>query len=151
MYEVLTLTPVIEEEPVVSRVRRTLNKWGPSNCAVKHRIHAKGQTPGSDHVFDSVAFFRESGRNTVAVKTLAPGYGPNVQARGYGFLALDLRGTTFDDWARLAVVAKVEQWPESALKMVRAHSAKTLEARSGEEDLIDRALPAYIEELATAA
>ena len=148
MYDVLTHAPVIEAEPLALVVRRTLERWKPTDVELRHRLHLKTETPGADHVFDSVAFPRVSGRRTVAVKTLAPGYGPQVQADRYGFLVLDIRPTDYNKWPRLAVVSKADQWPSDALKLVRSLSAKTLEVRTGDDDSISHMLPAFMDELA---
>ena len=150
MHEVLTHKPDFAEEQPSLIVKRTLDSWKPDHVELKHRLSVRGQTPGATHTFDSVAFSKLSGNRAVAVKALALGYGPPVQADRYGFLVLDIRGTEYDKWQRLAVVSKAEQWPANVLKQVRSLSAKTLEVRSGDDLEIERLLPSYVEELAVA-
>jgi hypothetical protein len=127
MLDILSHGPVIEEEPVLSRVRRTLDSWRPSIVELRSRVPVKGNIPDVTHVFDFVAFSKESHRKNVAVKVLRPTYGSQIQAQRYGFMALDLKDTLADKWPRLAVVAKADQWGESALQIVRRFSARTLE------------------------
>jgi hypothetical protein len=148
MYDVLSHSPKVEAEPVASIVRRTLDQWRPPDVDLRHLFHFKGQTAGADHVFDSVAFPKVSGRHAVAVKTLAPGYGPQVQADRYGFLVLDIRGTEYDKWPRIAVISKADQWPSGALEMVRSLSTRTLEADTGNDAFLERTLPHTMVELA---
>ena len=71
-----------------------------------------------------------------------------VGANRRGFLALDLKGTEADKWPRLAVVAKAERWPKEALQLVRRHSSKTLELRTGEDSEVERLLLPSIDDLA---
>ena len=150
MHEVLTHKPDFAEERPSLIVKRTLNSWKPDHIELRHRLPVHGHTPGAKHTFDSVAFSKLAEERAVAVQALAFGYGPQVQADRYGFLVLDIRGTVYDEWQRLAVVSKAEQWPPNVLEQVRSLSAKTLEVRSGDDKEIERQLPSYVEELAAA-
>lgn len=151
MLPVLKHFPVLDSEPVSVVVKRTLDRWRQVDFDIRHRVHAKGTTPGSDHVFDSVAFARHQRMRSVAVKALSYGYGPKVSADRFGYMVLDLKGTQFDRLSRLAVISKVETWTSDALVQVRSLAADTIEARTGEEAEIERVLPAKIERLALVA
>ena len=151
MHDVLNHSPVIEAEPIRARVRRSLDSWQTQVFQIKHRVPIKGTTIGAHHSFDSVAFPRTNGRRTVAVQVLTRGYGPQVQAARYGFLALDIKETIHHQWPRIAVISKAEQWVESALQIVRTFSAYTLEVRTSQDALVDEALPEQIEKLSEAA
>lgn len=150
MHEVLTHRPEFAEEIPSLIVRRTLDTWKPDHLDLRHRLSVNGNTPGAKHTFDSVAFSKRSEGRAVAVQALAFGYGPQVQADRYGFLVLDIRGTEYDDWQRLAVVSKADHWPAKVLQQVRSLSNKTLEVPSGDNTAIERLLPSYVEELAAA-
>ena len=148
MHDVLAHLPVIEEEPVASVVRRTLDRWRPSDVDLKHRVHVKGRTSDAEHVFDSVAFPKTAGRHIVAVNTLGPGYPPPIQADRYGFLVLDIEGSDYYiNWLRLAVISRVDCWSLTALKQVRSLANKTLETRTGEDAIVERELPSFMREL----
>ncbi len=152
MYDVLGHSPVIEAEPIRARVRRSLDSWQTQVFQIEHRVHIRGATSGAHHFFDSVAFPKENGRRTVAVKVLTPGYGPQVQADRYGFLALDIKQTTpYSQWPRVAVISKAEQWVESALQIVRTFSDHTLTVTTGDDERVGEALPKRIEELSKTA
>lgn len=132
MFEALQHAPVFGEEPIAIHIRRTLTKWKPPYMDVRSNVRIKGAN-GADHLFDSVAHHKDAKHRTVAVKALPFGYGATVQADRYGFLALDLKGTEYDKWRRIAVVSQSDRWPMRSLKLVRKFSADTLELRSGEE------------------
>ena len=152
MHDVLTHTATIDVEPIRARVRRSLDGWRTRVFKIRHRVPIDTVTPsGARHLFDSVAFPTAKELRTVAVTVLTPSYGPQVQADRYGFLALDIKGTLFDDWPRLAVISKVEQWGGSALKIVRSFSAGTLEIRTDEDGVVEEVLPKRIEKLSEAA
>ena len=150
MHDVLSHGPVIEAEPIRARVRRSLDSWQTQVFQIKHRIPIQGTTRGANHSFDSVAFPRTNGRKTVGVKVLTPGYGPHVQADRYGFFALDIKGTMYDKWRRVAVVSKSDQWYGSALQVVQAFSHYTLELKTGDDARVEEALPEQIEKLSEA-
>ena len=152
MHDVLTHTATVEGEPIRARVRRSLDGWHTRSFEIRHHVPIDTATAsGTRHAFDSVAFPTISGLRTVAVTVLTPGYGPPVQAARYGFLALDIKGTSYDEWPRLAVVSKADQWGGTALKIVRSFSSRTLEVPTGEDGLVEEALPKRIEELSVAA
>lgn len=150
MYDVLKHTPTIEEEPVTALVRRALDRWQPEDVELRYRVPVKSQLGGVDHMFDAVLFPRRTGKRTVAVKALTLGYPPQVQADRYGFLALDIRGTVYDEWPREAIISKVDRWSEPALRQVRSLSARTLELREGDEQRVDSDLRAHLTELLAA-
>ena len=151
MHDVLSHSPVIEAEPTRARVRRSLDSWKTQVFKIEHHVPIRGTISGAHHSFDSVAFPETNGRRTVAVQVLNPGYGPQVQAARYGFLALDIKETMYNQWPRVAVISKAEQWVEPALQIVRTFSAYTLEVRMGQEELVDEALPEQIAKLSEVA
>lgn len=148
MFDVIKHEPVIEEEPILALVKRTLRLYRPEEVEMRYRVPVTGSAARADHSFDAVAFSRVTGRKSVAIKTLGTAYTPHVQNERYGFLALDIRGTDYDKWPRLAVVAKSDRWSRDELALVRRLSSKTLELKTGEDGEIDRLLPIYIDELA---
>ena len=153
MYDVLKHSPLIEDESMSILVKRAVEDWHPEGFELKYRVPVKTPTRGVDHFFDVVMFPRQDTktRTTVAVTALTLGYPPQVQADRYGFLALDLRGTMFEKWARLAVIPKIERWPEPALRQIRALSTQTLEVREGDEQRVKDELPNFMKELSLAA
>jgi hypothetical protein len=139
MFEAAGHAPAIEEAPVSSQVKRVLVKWKPDFLDVRVNVKIRGAN-GADHLFDSVMHHKDAKHRTVAVKTLPFGYGARVQADRYGFMVLDIKGTEYDKWRRLAVVSQVDRWPMASLKLVRKFSAGTLEVRSNEEHFTDSQL-----------
>lgn len=102
----------------------------------------------AQHVFDFVAFRKTADRKTVAVKVLTPTYGSTIQARNYGFLALDLKDMDAGKWPRIAVIAKAEQWNVAALDLVRAHSFATLPVRTRDTTEVSAVLPQLMDQVA---
>jgi hypothetical protein len=141
MFELLGHRPEFEEESLSSRVGKALSVWRPPYIvAIDRRVTVKGRR--FPHHFDFVAVASsDNGHPTSAIKLLPPTYSGLVQAERYAYLALDLEGTSYDAWKRLAVLTKAETWPIRALQMVRALSTETLELRSGEEPSIREQLP----------
>jgi len=141
MFELLSHRPEVEEEPLSSRVGRSLKKWQPSFVkSIERHVAIRGKK--FPHYFDFVTFAEdEKQHHTTAVKLLPPTYSGTVQAERYAYLVLDIEETFFNAWARLAVVTKVETWPLPALEMVRGLSKEILEIRTGEEDSIEDSLP----------
>src|SRR5262249_39861657 len=124
-----------------SRVARTLKAWRPPYIiGIDRHVTVKGRR--YPHHFDFVAVASsDNGHATSALKLLPPTYSGLVQAERYAYLVLDLEGTSYDAWKRMAVLTKVETWPLKALQMVRDLSSTTLELRTGEEPLINERLP----------
>lgn len=148
MIDLVKHKPVIEDEVIAAIVRRTLKGYRPGEVDMRYRFIAKGE---SEHTFDAVAFPRMARRRPVAVKTLGTAYSPKIQSERYGYLALDLRDTAADEWPRLAVIAKVERWNPDELAVVRRHSTKTLELKTGEDHKIEQAIQPLMDSLAEAA
>jgi hypothetical protein len=151
MFDIASHFPIVEEEPIVAKVKRTLDQWEPSAFDMKHGVRISGHATGAEHRFDSVAHSRDSSRQTVAIKVLVPGYGPQVQADRYGFMALDIKGTPYDKWPRLAVVSKADVWPRSALDLVRRLSSDTLELNTGQDARVEREIGPRVNRLAMVA
>lgn len=146
MFDVAAHEPDFKDKPIVTIVRRSLEAWKPAYIDLLHRVDVIGQL-GASHRFDSVAHSKDRKHKTVAVKTLAFGHGGPIQADRYGFMVLDLKGTDYFPWRRLAVIARANHWTLPALKLVRKLSADTLELRTGEESLIEKELPKRIQKL----
>jgi hypothetical protein len=140
MIEIVSHEPVVEDEALSGRVGRTLKLWQPSYVEIHKRLAVEG-TIGSSHVFDYVSIPVRERANTVAVKILHPSIGPLVQARLYGFLVLDIKGKEADHWKRLAIVAKSEDWRDSALRLVRDLSNDVILLRSDQEERVESLLP----------
>jgi len=149
MHRVLAHKAVLDDEPVSALVRRTLTKWQPESVDLKHHVRVKGMA-SPNHLFDSVAFPRDGRTQAVAIRTLGTAYRPEIQTARYGFAALDLEGTPYSKWRRVAVVAKVEKWPAGSLETVRRLSSLTIEVNTGDEDRISRLLPTYVSDLLAA-
>jgi hypothetical protein len=148
MFDLLKNAPVIEDEPILSRVGRALEKWRPPSVALRRRLHIKGQTEAADHVFDYVAFGVGERRKNVAVSVLTPTYKPELQAHNYGFMVKDIDGTDFEKWPRLAVITKRERWSEDEKRLVRSLSQATLELETPQGAEVEEKLPTLIERLA---
>jgi hypothetical protein len=148
MFDLLKNAPVIEDEPILSRVGRTLERWRPPSVELRRRLHVKGQTEAADHVFDYVAFGVGNRRKNVAVNVLTPTYKPELQAHNYGFMVKDIDGTDFDKWPRLAIITKGERWSEDEKRLVRSLSQATLELETPQSAEVEDKLPTLIERLA---
>lgn len=144
MFELLDHRPEIEEETLSSRVSRSLKKWQPAFITgIERAISIKGTK--FPHRFDFVIYpANDREHNTTAIKLLPPTYSGTVQAERYAYLVLDIEHTPYNIWPRMVVVTKVETWPLPALQMVRGLSQGILEIRSGEENIIEEALPAQM-------
>jgi hypothetical protein len=151
MMPVATHEPTIEDEPVAARVARALLRWKPDYVDLEKRKTVRGRR--AEHFFDFVSIARIKEARTVAIKILPPSHGPKIQARGYGFLALDIDGGSriVDQWRRLAIITKVEEWPDDSLKIVRDLSADTIELQTEEEHRVESILPPKMTELTEAA
>lgn len=141
--------PIVEDEPVSARVARALQAWKPDYVDIRKRQSVRGQQ--SDHIFDFVTFARKADASTVAIKLLPPSYGPHVQARQYGYLVYDLRGRMVDDWNRLAIISKREEWPTDDVDLIRSMSTDVIELETDHEDRIEAILPRKMTELTEAA
>lgn len=143
MFELFSHQPTFEDEPLSSRVARSLKEWQPPFISsIDRRVALKGRK--YPHTYDFVAHAVQNGEQnhrTAAIKLLPPTYGGKVQAERYAFMVFDLERTPYDSWSRLAVLTKVETWPLPSIQMVRDLSRETLEVRTNEEPLIPELLP----------
>lgn len=141
MLELIGHKPEIEEEPLSSRVAKTLNAWRPPYIVgIDRGVIVRGHR--YPHRLDFVAVASsDNGHPTSAIKLLPPTYSGQVQAERYAYLVLDLEQTAYESWKRVAVLTKAETWPIKALHMVRELSHATLELRTGEEPSIREQLP----------
>jgi len=152
MIEVVGHEPIIEDEPMSARVARSLHKWQPEYVEIKRRYLVRGKQIAAEHIFDFVSISRDKSRaRNVALKILPPSFGARVQAERYGFLVLDIRGKEIYNWPRIAIVSKVEEWTEPALKIVRDMSSETIELESDSEQRVESILPGKMTELSEVA
>lgn len=151
MTDVLQLKPALEDESVLSRVRRTLEEWKPRYVkAIEPNIVIKGKH--EQHRFDFVSYPKKtSTHNTVAVKILAPSYAPAWQADRYGFFVLDIEKTAYARWQRLALITKADLWSDSALQLVEKLSDQTLKMETDQEEEIETLLPKAMTHLSKAS
>jgi hypothetical protein len=147
MVELIGHKPEFEEEPLPETVNRSLKQWRPSFVTgIDRRVTVRGRR--FPHSFDFVVFpADEPIYHTTAIKLLPPSYGGQIQAERFAYLVLDIEGTPYDQWSRLAILSKVEMWPLSAIKMITSLSNRTIELRSGEEPQVETLLPSYMDQL----
>jgi hypothetical protein len=150
MFEVLNHQPIIEDEPLVARTARALHKWKPDYVDIRPKLKVKGNV--AEHSFDFVSLARKRGAKNVAIKLLNPsGSGARAQAERYGFLALDIQGREYDNWQRLAIVSKMDEWTESSLKLVNDLSSDVILLDSDHEERLEAVLPGKMNALTDAA
>jgi hypothetical protein len=150
--EAVSHKPVIEEDPIKTRVQRSLTHWKPEYVKeIRRRVLVKGRK--ARHTFDFVSFPEDADRcNTVAIQVLAPSHSPQAQAERYGFLVLDTEQLApYETWKRFAIVTKVEEWGDRPLELVQDLSQETVKLVSGEEEQIERMIPQIMENLSKAA
>ncbi len=150
-YEVAAHKPIIEEEPIKTRVQRSLDRWKPNYVRqINRNVIVKGHK--ADHSFDFVSFPEDPSANTVAIQILAPSHSPQAQAERYGFLVLDVEGKPpYEMWRRFAIITKAENWGEKPLTLVRALSQQTATLKTGDEEAVERLIPPIMESLSKAA
>ena len=151
MHEVLHHRPAVERMPVPAMVRRTLTRWDTPEFDIQERFRLKGASSGAPHEFDYVATSTRDAATCVAVQVLSTTHRPKVQVRLYGFLVLDIRGTEYDSWPRIAVVSNAGAWSAPLLQQVDEWSAELIAVRAGKAAAAIRALPERIEHLAYTA
>ena len=76
---------------------------------------------------------------------------PMWQAQRYGFLVYDIQGTAAAEWQKLAIVAKVDEWTQSALQLVRELADDVIVLDTDHEEHIEQVLPGKMTELTAAA
>ena len=150
MHEILEHNPIIEQDSVDLRVKQALELWRPPYIRdIRYRLKIQGKK--ANHSFDFVTFPTDSQHKSAALRILKPSSSPQAQAERYGFLALDLEGTSYEGWNRFAIITKAEQWTKGPLSLVRSLSTKTIEVRSGEEDSLGESIPSVMDEFDQAA
>jgi hypothetical protein len=150
--EVASHKPVIEEDPIKTRVQRSLTQWKPGYVReIRRGVPVKGVR--ARHSFDFVSFPEDIDRtNTVAIQVLAPSHSPQAQAERYGFLVLDTEQISpYDRWKRFAIVTKVEEWGNRPLQLVQDLSQETVKLISGEEEKVEKIVPQIMESLSKTA
>jgi hypothetical protein len=164
-WHVLAHKPRFEEEPVLHRIEKGMRAWRPPyDTEIRSRVRILGQK--AEHVIDFVSFPLNGYGSTenetdrmvqrvletlnprlpVAVKVIRPSDNPLEQARGYGFMAYDLKDTQFEFWPRVAVATRADNWTENALDLVRKSATSVLAVETGREDMIEEQLPFYLTE-----
>src|SRR5205807_512252 len=140
--------PLFTEEPVLGRVERGLAAWHSPyySSNVRSKIIAKGRK--FTHTFDFVCFPEDEKHQPIGVKVLRQSADSTSKARDYGFLVYDLEKTIFENWLRVVVMTKSDQWTKKAKELVLSLSQSTVEIGTGEEDKIEAQLPLYLNQLA---
>lgn len=144
MGEILRHRAAVEEESFAGAVGQIVSSWGKEKgVSISSSIRAKGRT--SQHTFDFVAS-REN--LTVAINVLNPSSGPLAKAKGYGYQVLDLGGTSYDDWKKVAVLSKPDIWTPAARRIVSSMATRVVEFYGG--DIGRRGVINSLEELLAA-
>jgi hypothetical protein len=146
-WHVLAHKPSFSEVPVLKRVASGLAAWEPP-FQKEIRDHVKISGRKFAHVLDFAAFAINTGQPPVGVKVLRPSDNPLEQARGYGFMAYDIEQTQFEEWLRLAIITKADEWSDGALSIVRNMSTATVEVGTGDESQIEKLIPQRMAEIA---
>lgn len=150
--EVASHKPVIEEDPIKTRVHRSLTQWKPRYVKeIRKGVTVKGRK--ARHSIDFVSFPEDVDRaNTVAIQVLPPSHSPQAQAERYGFLVLDTEQLApYDRWKRFAIITKVEEWGDRPLGLVQDLSQETIKLLTGEEEKVEKMIPQIMENLSKAA
>lgn len=148
MAELIDHKPQVEDETLGSRVSRILSDWKPSYLrSIERNVKVDGTT--APHSFQFVSYPVAAEYNTVAIKILNHDH-PRWQAERYGFLGLDIQNAPLvKSWIRCALISHAEEWPESALQLVRKFSHRTVEVFSEREDELLSILPSTMASLST--
>ena len=158
---VLGHKPRFEEQPVLHRIEAGLRAWqAPYENEIRPRVRVLGQK--MEHVIDFVSFPRNGYYDDIVdpqgvrfeqvlkklnpwfpigVKVVRPSDNPLEQARGYGFMAYDLVGTQFENWPRLAVVTRKEEWTQPAMDLVYKSASAVVPIATGDEEKLEQLLP----------
>jgi hypothetical protein len=150
MVEVVTHEPKIEDEPLTVRVGRALQQWQPTYVEIERRHVVRGTT-GVEHMFDYVSRPLIANARTVAVKLLPPSVGPSWQVSRYALLALDIRGREAEQWPRVAIISKADDWTQKSIDIVRSLSSETIVLDTDDEARVERVLPVTMTALTEAA
>jgi hypothetical protein len=146
-WHVLGHKPAFTEEPVLHRVESGLRLWNaPYERDVLLHVKMKGRK--ATHFADFVSYPRNTVREPIAIRVLRPSDNPLDQARGYGFMVLDTENTIYQNWLRMAVVTKKDEWTRQALELVRDLATKTVEVESGDEGKLEELIPERLSEIA---
>ena len=140
--------PDLADEPIRNRVERCLTVWSaPHHYSLQRNVRVPGNK--ATHVFDFVSYPSDAKqREPIAIKVLTPSDDPLGKAREYGFLVLDTEKTYFENWRRLAILAKADRWSRPSKSLVASLSTATLEVDTGDEPTIEQRLPDALEQLA---
>jgi hypothetical protein len=164
---VLGHKPRFEEEPILHRIETGMRAWqAPYEKEIRPRVRVTGQK--TEHVIDFVSFPLNGYGQTashedhqieqvlkkmnpwlpIGVKVVRPSDNALEQARGYGFMAYDLVGTQFENWPRVAVVTRKEDWTQPAMDLVYKSASIVIPIDTGEEEKLEKLLPERLSEVA---
>jgi len=147
MWHLLGHKPDLAEESVNARIERGIGRWqAPYPFKLERKVRIKGTS--ALHLFDFVSYPQIENHKPIAIKVLRPSVDPAGKAREYGFLAYDTKASQFEDWRRLAILTKADQWSTNAKNLIAEFSAATLQIDTGEEASIEERLPATLTSIA---
>jgi uncharacterized protein DUF1828 len=147
MWHLLGHKPDLTEEPVIALVERGFNAWrAPYSHTIQSKVQVKGQR--ANHIFDFVSYPNVERRQPIAVKILRPSDDALAKAREYGFLVYDTEKTYFERWLRVAIMTKSDRWTKNAKQLVASLSTSTLEVETGDEESLERRIPATLDQIA---
>lgn len=107
----------VETKDVEAKVAETLDLWRPDEFEIRHEMQIQGRW--DRYILDFVALAKQGARNTTAISILSGSSNALRQARDYGMMLVDLRGTEkYADWASLALIVGATGWSPKARKIV---------------------------------
>ena len=142
MANLLEHVPVIEEEPIETKVGMLLSRWSRTRAKLTQNVTAKGEI--KQHTFNFLVSPR-NGAQPIAISILHPTGGALAAAERYGFKSKDLEKTPYGKWRRIAIKDKAELWTPEANNIIRRCANSEIAFRSGDVptlDQIDEALKA---------
>ena len=150
MIEILKHKKIMDAETLKSRASKTLDSWMPDYIA---EIRMDWPVKGIKyrHTVDFVTFPQNGAYRPVIVKIIKPTYSAEVQSRAYGFFALDIQGTRVEDYPRLAIITRAEEWKMTRINLVRRLSSSLIRVRTNEEKSIEIQLPKEMDRLSSLA
>ena len=128
MHDVLAHKPVEESIRVPSMVRRVMGQWSDSTQAFDVHVDypLEGIVGQALLTFDYLAIPARDDASRVAVQVLSRSDTLKTLADSYGFLALNIQGTDYGTWPRVAVISNAGAWDSASLNLVRRFSTMTL-------------------------
>lgn len=152
MHDVVNRRPTAGSVDVPYLVKRTMMQWRTPDFNIHKDFPLVGTSGKAVHHFDYLADPTKPGARKVAVQVLSRTVASHFQARTYGFLVLDLKGTDYDSWPRIAVVSGAVNWDRKSLEIVKSLSDRTITVTTGIGARKDvDSIPNQVEELAYSA